>query len=172
MLILFKSPTQLSVTILETIQPIFIESYRIIYVARKDKFKFAFDLKFVGLYEALLIITLAILISYKIIANFIFRDVRNGLFSQKSNIFTMISGCLGQGQFEHSKLISIVFVFVIFSFFVYINYVMQSGFIISLLTTDPPIKFRTFSAVLRSGLPIYTSEYDLSFDAHGQLKIG
>lgn len=171
-LILWKSPVKVSVTIAETVQPIFIESYKLIYVSPSEKFKLSFDVNFLGLYEVLLFATLVILIAYKIIVNWIFGTLRDGIFKEQSVIFTMLAGCLGQGQFKAPKLTSIVIVIVLFSFFVYINYVMQSGFIISLLTTDPPVKFRTLSAVQRSGIQIYISKLDSKIDVHGQLKIG
>lgn len=160
----------MSVTIAETVQPIFIESYRLIYVSGSDKFKLSFDVNFLGLYEVLLFATLAIIIAYKITVNWIFGKLRDGIFQEKSIVFTMLAGCLGQGQFQAPRLISIVIVLILFTFFVYINYVMQSGFIISLLTTDPPVKFRTLSAVLRSGIQMYTSDYDVNLDVHGQLN--
>lgn len=170
-LLLYKSPVKVAQTIVETIQPIFIESYRIIYVGRKNKFALALEWQFFGLYETLLLLFFAIIFAYKIIANCLFRKILNGLFEERAIVFSIISGCLGQGQIKHSKLISSGILFTLFTFFVYINYVMQSGFIISCLTTDPPVKFKTISAVQKSEIPIYISEYDYAIDIHQQLKI-
>lgn len=157
-----------SLILSETGYPRFIDSYRIIYVGPMNRFSLALNLKFMGIYEVLLVSTLGTLIAKRLLAIWLFRSE----IQEKSPVFNMISGCFGQKKFQRPKLISMVIVIVLFAFLVYINYVMQTGLMISWLTADPTVKFRSFESIRNSGIEIFTSKIDSKTDLPGQLKIG
>lgn len=160
----------MSPTIAEAIQPIFIESYRIIVVDRRDRFNLPFD--YFGLSEFLFFIALALIIICKFLINWHFLSLKNEIFQGNNKTLVRISRSrsLGKSQFISSKLKSFIILLVLLVFLVIITLVIQSGTIISLLSMSPPVKFRTFNSVERSGIPILYSEYDAKDDVNGYFE--
>lgn len=152
----------------ESIHPTYVESYRIIYVGHSKKFHLSFQLEFLGLYEVFFFIGIGFLFAHRILTYQLFRNITLK-FKEKSYLFTMVSVSLGQGKFKLPKLYSVGIITILYSFFVFFNYVVETSFIISLLTTDPPVKFRSFDAVQKSGIEIFTFDYDFDGDYYRQL---
>lgn len=168
---LWKTPVKISHTAMSTLLPVYIESYRILYVGpQKQVFNRYLDIHY-GIYELALSITFLSFIVFNIIFNRISLSGDSVKTNLASAIWPMICGCFGQGYFQKPKFVSVGFLYALYSIFMYIYFVMQSGIVIRTITTISPSRYRSFKSVQDSNIKLFATKYDQHLDVYKQLQV-
>lgn len=155
---------------MEWLDPIYIESYKLIYVGPNNKLDLLFKDYKIGIYEIFLI---KFILIFAILYTLFYAVLNEGIVRVKASerIFEIASGSLGQANFKIPSVMSIAIVLVLFLFFMYINYVSQSAAVISFMTTEPSKKFTSLESIKRSNIPIYSGTVFAGHDPNGQMNI-
>lgn len=135
---------------------LFYQTFRVICIVPQTGFSYWQDTT-MGIYEILLCISFLVFITLTVTSMRVL-DPRVRPFDV---ICRMFAGCLGQEHFGNPTSMSNGIILVMFFFFAYINYVMESALVISILTTDNSKMYKTLAMVKKSTVPLYVSQVDV-----------
>lgn len=155
---------------MDLLNPIYIESYKIMYIGPRNKMTLFLQEFKIGVYELLLSTFFLIFITFHVTITLILRDQRQKYRAQ-DRVFEIASGGLGQANFKIPKWMSVTIIVVLFLFFVFINYVKQSGDIISFLLATPRKRFNSLQSIQNSNITIYSGRHHLTLDPNSQMSI-
>lgn len=136
--------------------PLIILRFSVIYIAPACPFSFLRILD-LGPYRLLIVV---FLMDFALGHLLVQRIHRPGV-SANVPIFQLISGCFGQGPHTRPRTYSYCILIVAFSFFVYVNYLAETSFVISILTTpQKKMSITNLDMVRVSQFPLFVSEME------------
>lgn len=133
-----------------------ILQYRVLFIVPVHQFSLArfFEL---GTYELILI---AFLLAFVLCHLLVEKVYLPGSVSIYEVIFRIVSGCFGQEPHLRPKSYSRCIILVTFFFFVFINYIAETSFVISVLTTPRRKTISSLEMVKHSDVPLFISAFD------------